>query len=147
MNREGPFPPQQPANLALIRERLRSVGFNEGAVSGVLQGRSDRNIDVAYAIRRTAEASPFHSLLRLFVLGMPLSVKSARAALSAAGMDGAIESGLIECLADGVRAVACLRPWRDFFLLSDFLPLEGTPLPSDPPSAISPTPSSMRTMP
>ena len=131
MNREGPFPPQQPANLALFRERLRSVGFNEGAVSGVLQGRSDRNIDVAYAIRRTAEASPVHSLLRLFILGMPLSAKSARAALSTAGMDGAIESGLIECVANDVRAVACLRPWREFFLLSDFLPPEEEPLPPD----------------
>jgi SAM-dependent methyltransferase len=131
VNREGPFPPQQPANLALLRERLRSVGFNEGAVSGVLQGRSDRNIDVAYAIRRTAEASPFHSLLRLLVLGMPLSVKSARVALSAAGMDGASESGLVEYVANDVRAVACLRPWREFFLLSDFLPPEGQPLPPD----------------
>jgi methylase of polypeptide subunit release factors len=97
----------------------------------VLQGKSDRNIDVAYVIRRTAEASPFNSLLRLFVLGMPLSVESVRAALSPAGVDCSIESGLIERVADGVRAVACLRPWREFFLLSDFLPPAGDPLPAD----------------
>lgn len=131
MNSEGPFRPQQPANLVLLPERLRSVGFNEAAVSELLQGRSDRNIDSAYAIRRTAEASPFHSLLRLFVLGMPLSEKNARAALSAAALEGARESGLIEDVANGVRAVACLRPWREFFLLSDFLPPSGEPLPSD----------------
>jgi methylase of polypeptide subunit release factors len=82
-------------------------------------------------IRRTAEASPLHSLVRLFVLGMTVSAESVHAALSRPGIDCAIESGLIETAANGVRAVACLRPWREFFLLSDFLPPEGEPLPSD----------------
>ena len=127
----GPFRPEQSGYFSLLRERLRTAGFNEGAVSGALQGKSDRNIDVAYVIRRTAEASPFNSLIRLFVLGMPLSVESVRTALSPAGVDCSIESGLIEHVADGVRAVACLRPWREFFLLSDFLPPAGEPLPAD----------------
>lgn len=128
---QGPFRPELCDGFSGLRERLRAVGFNESAVSESLQGRSDRNVDVAYALRRTAEVSPFHLLLRLFVLGLVLDAEDTRGALSAAVMEGALESGLIELVPDGVRATACLRPWRELFLVSDFLPSEGEPLPSD----------------
>ena len=75
----GPFRLKQPGNFSLLRERLRAAGFTEEAVGEVLEGKSDRNIDVACAIRRTAQASPFHTLLRLFVLGMAVTVESAQA--------------------------------------------------------------------
>jgi hypothetical protein len=127
----GPFRLKQPEDFSLLRERLQAAGFTEKAVSEVLEGKSDRNIDVACAIRRTAQASPFHTLLRLFVLGMAVTVESAQAALSDEGVNCAIESGLLVDVADSIRAVACLRPWREFFLLSDFLPPEGEPLPAD----------------
>ena len=127
----GPFRLKQPEDFSLLRERLRAAGFTEKAVSEVLEGKSDRNIDVACAIRRTAQASPFHTLLRLFVLGMAVTVESAQAALSDEGVNCAIESGLLVDVADGIRARACLRPWRELFLLSDFLPAEGEPLSAD----------------
>jgi methylase of polypeptide subunit release factors len=127
----GPFRPEQPDDFSFLRERLRAAGFTEKAVGEVLEGRSDRNIDVACAIRRTAQASPFHTLLRLFVLGMAVTVESAQAALSDEEVNCAIESGLLVNVADGIRALACLRPWREFFLLSDFLPPESELLPSD----------------
>ena len=127
----GPFRLKQAEDFSLLRERLRAVGFTEKAVGEILEGRSDRNIDVACAIRRTAQASPFHTLLRLFVLGMAATVESAQAALSDEGVNCAIQSGLLIGVADGIRAVACLRPWREFFLLSDFLPPQGEPLPAD----------------
>jgi methylase of polypeptide subunit release factors len=127
----GPFRPEQPDDFSFLRERLRAAGFTEKAVGEVLEGKSDRNIDVACAIRRTAQASPFHTLLRLFVLGMAVTVESAQAALSDEGVNCAIESGLLVDVADGIRARACLRPWRELFLLSDFLPTEGESLPAD----------------
>ena len=127
----GPFRPEQPDDFSFLRERLRAAGFTEKAVGEVLEGKSDRNIDVACAIRRTAQASPFHTLLRLFVLGMAVTVESAQAALSDEGVNCAIESGLLVDVADGIRARACLRPWRELFLLSDFLPAEGESLPAD----------------
>ena len=127
----GPFRLKQPGNFSLLRERLRAAGFTEEAVGEVLEGKSDRNIDVACAIRRTAQASPFHTLLRLFVLGMAVTVESAQAALSEEGVNCALESCLLVNVADGIRARACLRPWREFFLLSDFLPPAGEPLPAD----------------
>ena len=51
--------------------------------------------------------------------------------MSRPGIQCALESGLIEDVGNSVRAVACLRPWQEFFLLSDFLPPQGEPLPSD----------------
>jgi methylase of polypeptide subunit release factors len=127
----GPFRLKQPEDFSLLREHLRAAGFTEKAVGEVLEGKSDRNIDVACAIRRTAQASPFHTLLRLFVLGMAVTVESAQAALSDEDVNCAIQSGLLMHVADGIRARACLRPWREFFLVSDFLPPEGEPLPAD----------------
>ena len=127
----GPFRPAQPGDFSLLRERFRAAGFTEKSVSEVLEGKSDRSIDVAYVIRRTAEPSPFHSLVRLFLLGIPVVMENAVAALSRQGVQCAFESGLIEYVGNSVRAVACLRPWREFFLLSDFLPPQGEPLPSD----------------
>jgi len=127
----GPFRPAQHGDFSSLRERLRAAGFAETAVNEVLEGKSDRTIDVAYVLRRTAEPSPFHSLVRLFLLGMPVATENAVAALSRSGIQCAFESGLIESLGDNVRAVACLRPWREFFLLSDFLPPQGDPLPAD----------------
>jgi len=100
----GPFRLKQPDDFSFLRERLRAAGFTEKAVGEVLEGRSDRNIDVACAIRRTAQASPFHTLLRLFVLGMAVTVESAQAALSDEGVNCAIKSGLLVDVADGIRA-------------------------------------------
>jgi hypothetical protein len=99
-------------------------------VGEVLEGKSDRNIDMAYVIRRAEEPSPFHSLLRLF-LGTSVVAENAVAALSRPGIQRALQSGVIEDFGDSVRAVVCLRPWPEFFLLSDFLPPQGEPLPSD----------------
>ena len=92
----GPFRPEQPGDFSLLRERLRAAGFTEKSASEVLEGKSDRNIDVAYVIRRTAEPSPFHSLVRLFLLGIPVVMENAVAALSRPGIQCALESGLIE---------------------------------------------------
>ena len=50
----GPFRPAQPGDFSLLRERLRVAGFTEKSASEVLEGKSDRNIDMAYVIRRTA---------------------------------------------------------------------------------------------
>jgi protein-L-isoaspartate O-methyltransferase len=127
----GPFRPQHPGDFSLLRERFRDAGFTEKSVSEVLEGKSDRNIDMAYVIRRTAEPSSFHSLVRLFLLRIPVAMENAVAALSRPGIQCALESGLIEDVVNSVRAVACLRPWREFFLLSDFLRPHGEPLPSD----------------
>ena len=82
----GPFRPEQPGDFSLLRERLRAAGFTEKSASEVLEGKSDRNIDVAYVIRRTAEPSPFHSLVRLFLLGIPVVMENAVAALSRPGI-------------------------------------------------------------
>jgi Methyltransferase small domain len=127
----GPFRPAEPDDFSLLRERFRDAGFTEKSVSEVLEGKSDRNIDMAYVIRRTAEPSSFHSLVRLFLLGIPVAMENVVAALSRPGIQCALESGLIEDVGNSVRAVACLRPWREFFLLSDFLRPHGEPLPSD----------------
>jgi predicted RNA methylase len=127
----GPFHPDRVGDLSWLCGRLRAAGFAEGNVSRVVEGRGERMLDVACALHRTAEASPFHSLMRLFVLGVELSDTAACDALTPAGVEALVEAGVLDRSGSAVRAIPRLVPWRDFFLLSDRLPIEGNPFPHD----------------
>ena len=127
----GPFWPDRIGDVSLVREAFSRAGFEEKTVEEILESRNDRLIDVQCALRRTAEALPLHSLVRLFILGCAINEENARTALFPATIADLIESGLIVAVNDDVRAIAKLAPWRSFFLLSDFLPPEGESLPCD----------------
>lgn len=88
----------------------------------MLEGRTDRNIGVPCTIRRTAEPSPLHVLIRTFILGLSMSEEAVRAAVSPVKVEWLQEMGLIQCVGGAVRATARLLPGRDLVLLSDFLP-------------------------
>ena len=125
------FGPSAEATFLSLREGFCRAGFSEKTVNEILEGRSDRMIDRQCVLRRTAEGSAFHSLIRLFILGVGINEEEARVALAPAEVDLLIDSGLIERSGDGIRATARLVPWRKFFLLSDFLSGEGESLPRD----------------
>lgn len=126
----GPFRPQK-VNDTALRERLRQAGFTEEAVGQVLENRTDSNIDLPWALRRTAEPSPLHVLIRTFILGLPMSEEAVRAAVAPVSIEWLREVRLIKRVGGAVRAVARLSPWRDLVLLSDFLPPYSQALRSD----------------
>jgi SAM-dependent methyltransferase len=127
----GPFHPDRAGDLSILREALHQAGYRETAVTDVLEGRNDRMIDVQCAMRRSAEPSPFHCLVRLFILGAIIPDAAARLAVFPADLERLIAGGVIKRDGDGVRATARLAPWRDFLLFSDFIPAEGEPLRAD----------------
>ena len=127
----APFQAGERENFSALREHFQRSGFSESAVHEALEGRIDRNTDVQFVMRRTAGASPFNHLLRLFVLGIPLREEIARAALEPLDFDWMIDSGLIVRMPEGVRSAARLLPWRHLFLLSDFPPPAGVPFRTD----------------
>ncbi|MGC2578532.1 MAG: class I SAM-dependent methyltransferase, partial [Terrimicrobiaceae bacterium] len=88
-------------------------------------------IDTHCALKRTAEASPLHSLIRLFILGVEVNEEDTRLALVPAGVESLVDSGLLQRSDGGIRATARLAPWKNLFLLSDFLPAEGESLSPD----------------
>jgi len=126
----GPFRPHRVKDTAL-RECLRHVGFTEEAVGQVLEDRTDRNIDVPCALRRTAEPLPLHVLIRTFILGLPMSEDAVRAAVAPVSLEWLQEVRLIRRVGGAVRAVARLLPWHDLILLGDFLPPYGRALRPD----------------
>src|SRR5271169_5944541 len=91
----GPFRPGRLDDFSALRESFRRADFTEAAVKEIIEGKNDHNLDLQFVVRRTAESSPLHSLLRLFVLGLPLSVDTARSALSPAEVERLIDIGLI----------------------------------------------------
>jgi methylase of polypeptide subunit release factors len=128
---DGPFRTDRGTDCYLLREAFRRAGFEENAVNGILEGRSDRMIDTQCVLRCTAEASPLHSLIRLFILGVRVSEEEARLALAPTDVESLVDSGLLARSEVGVYATARLVPWRNLLLLSDFLPTEGESLPHD----------------
>ena len=118
----GPFHPDRAGDLSILREALHQAGYRETAVTDVLEGRNDRMIDVQCAMRRSAEPSPFHSLVRLFILGAIIPDAAARLAVFPADIERLIAGGVIKRDGDGVRATARRLPGGIFFCLAILFP-------------------------
>lgn len=124
-----PFRPRFPGDAAALRDALQHAGFTQVAVEEVLDRRNERMVDAAVITRRTATPSAFHTLVRLFVLNAVCDAEAVRVAVAPVAVEELIAAGLCARDGDGLRATARLMPWRHLFLLSDFLPPAGEPLP------------------
>lgn len=131
ITREEPFPADAGQEFSWLRSRLRECGFTEGAVSQVLEGRGERLVDVACALRRTEESSSVNVLIRLYVLGVEVGADEVGDALTPDGCDVLCEAGILRRGQGCFKADARLIPWGDFLLLSDRLPPEGQEFPHD----------------
>ncbi|MCR4412911.1 MAG: class I SAM-dependent methyltransferase [Thermoguttaceae bacterium] len=119
----GPFRLDRLGDLGPVRRALQRAGYTETAVSEtVLADREGRPLDTATLTRRTQSPSPFHTLLRLFALGMAVPEPAAREALAPADLDELCAIGLLERRDEGVRAATALMPSDDFYLAREFWP-------------------------
>ncbi|RIJ76412.1 methyltransferase [Nakamurella silvestris] len=100
----------------LIGEDLRSHGFDAETVPEFLGesahqalGRGDR----IPALRATGDGSPLSTLIRLYLLGQPVSATAAAAAFPTAGVDAVVAMGALERGGDEIRAGLDIRPHAD----------------------------------
>jgi len=106
-----------------LRRALEEAGYTESSISKtVLMDDSGQPMDLAAVLHRTAAASPYNTLIRLFVLGRPVSEEAVRNALAPAGLEELAAPGLIKLEEEHVRAEAALIPYGDLILLRDFWP-------------------------
>lgn len=127
----GPFLPDRLKAFDAARAAVRQAGYSETSLRSILDGRSDRRLDVPLVLHRIREPSPLHTLVRLFILRQPVGEPTLKEALSGFDPEEWIACGILRREPDGIRATAVLRPWRDLFLLHDFLPPPGEALPTD----------------
>jgi hypothetical protein len=131
--REGPFPAGASVDLAPVRRALEAAGYNEEAL-GETAGHplAGHRLDLPLLLRRTERPTPYHTLVRLLLLGQPVPVRPARAALGAGGLSALVEAGLLRRAGAGVRARARLTPFRGLFVAGDLGPqLTGRPPAAD----------------
>ncbi len=119
----GPFRLDGCRDLTSLGRILQDAGFDEPAVARTVQwDNAGRPVDVPAILRRTEEPSPYHTLVRLFVLARTVSPQAARDALTPLPLEELAEVGLLEPDGDGVRSQAALLPADDLLLVRDFWP-------------------------
>jgi methylase of polypeptide subunit release factors len=110
-------------DLVPLGNALREAGYTEESVAGcVLLEGTDKALDLQAALARTAEPTPLHTLVRLFVLAQPVSEAQARKALGAMDCAALEKIGLFVPAEGGFRSTICLMPSEGLVLARDFWP-------------------------
>jgi hypothetical protein len=138
-----------PALAPRLREALASADYTVDAVDELL-GESARAAlarhETTPALRRTTDASPLATLVRLFLLQAPVRRTDADRALPGL-VDSLAAEGMLLASADEVRAILDCRPYADdshgWWVVSDLTPgLDGQPIRVDADHVLGVTPAS-----
>ncbi|HEY1380531.1 MAG TPA: methyltransferase [Gemmataceae bacterium] len=110
---------------ARLRDGLDRGGYTEAAVAGMLglaEPPADRRLkhDLPLYLWRTRDPSPLATLVRLFLLGQPVSTAAAADALRPLALDDGVRCGLLTADAAGVRAAVQIIPYQDVWVAADW---------------------------
>jgi len=131
LDRPALFRFQSPADYRRIREALAAAGYDDRGVSELLGTNlsSVAGKKLPPLLRRTAGATPLETLVRLFILGVPVGAGEARAALGEPEWWAA--GGLVSVDGDQVQATVQLRCYQGLIVAFDFHRRGGTALAAD----------------
>ncbi|MGH9224634.1 MAG: methyltransferase [Acidimicrobiales bacterium] len=135
------FPFRDPDDFRRLREELAGANYNDGAIAellGVGLGNL-REKKLPVVLRRTRGGSPLETLVRLFVLGVPVGVAAARSALPALAPEWFAERGVVRVDGDRVEATVQLRCYQGLIVAFDFLRRHGEALSPEFVMGISPS--------
>ena len=110
---------------------LRAADYSVRGVRAAIGSRAEVSIAPAYlhAIqRRLDRASPLGRLIALFLLGVPLPVGEAAAAVAPVPLDALAAAGVVDCDGDMVRARIRVLPYEDLLVACDRDPDPDQPL-------------------
>lgn len=109
------------ADLAPLREAFKAAGFNATNLAATLAVQSlSENMDVPLMLLRTEEPTPYHTLIRLFVLEQAVPENEARKALCPMPLEILLDCNLLQRGEAGLRSTVKLVPHEKFFFVSDF---------------------------
>lgn len=138
---DGPFRLDAPVDWAEMRAALERAGFTESTVRALISAQTPTGaIDRGVLRRRTAESTPLHTLVQLFVAGEAVEEPAVAAALAPLSIDALAAAGVLTVDDGRVRAAAMLVPLDKLLTVRDFgVDVTGGPMRSDqvPPVGIS----------
>jgi methylase of polypeptide subunit release factors len=111
-----------PEAAGRLRRAFESSGFTEAAMQralGVEEATGPTTLDVSVFDRRIAEPSRLHTLIRLFVLGLPVDPEDAATALEPLEPSEAASLGLVRTDGDGVHRELSISIVQGLWLAHD----------------------------
>jgi SAM-dependent methyltransferase len=126
----SPLALDRPDLVHRVREVLDRAGFDEPQISERLGAKEMPEIafgplERPRLLRRTRDGDPLSTLIRLFLVGVPVPSGEVRAAVEPLGPADLAELGLIEINGDTAVRVLALVPSEGFILASDCLLTDG----------------------
>lgn len=133
---------ENPDDYTRVREVLAAANYtDEGVVKSLgvdtLTRLGEKRLPVL--LRRTSGGTPLETLIRLFILGQPVELAAARAALEPMTVEKWVEIGLAEIAGSQVRGVVQLRCFQGLILAFDFTRRGPTGLRDDYVMGVSPS--------
>jgi methylase of polypeptide subunit release factors/methyltransferase-like protein len=125
---DNPLALDLPDEARRLREALDRAGYTPPGVAALLKiqvaevlasGFRVAGKDRSLALHRAAGDAALNTLVRLFLLGVPVHQAAVRRALAPANLDALTEAGLLEERDGGVAATLQLTPFERLVLLHD----------------------------
>jgi hypothetical protein len=107
-----------------VREAFERAGYTAEGLVGVL-GPADLpsrvSPELAHVLGLTAEPAPLNTLIRLFLLGVPVDAAAARAAFEPAGAGPFLDAGLVAASGEKVSSLVRVLAFRGLLLACDHI--------------------------
>ena len=119
---DGLFVFRDPDTPRRLREVLAQADFTDRGVAQTLGGetiRSASSQDVPLLLRRTGRATPQDTLIRLFLIGVPVEADAASKAVAPMQLEEWVRLGLLELRGTSVVAAVQLVPFQGLVLAHD----------------------------
>ncbi len=115
-----------PARIAQLRSAMWSAGYNSAKVAEVLGGdRQHLQPDPTQSVllkRQLPAGQPLSTLIRLFVLGLPVAAGDAAAALAPLSLDSAEHLGVVRESGEQIEGSIRITPYEDFLFACSRVP-------------------------
>lgn len=119
-----------PAGVEQLRTALSEANFTARGIAARLGEQTTAAVarhDFRAALRATAERDPLATLIRLFICGQTEPPAAVAAALAPLPLAEALDGGLVERHADGLRQAVDLEPYGDSWWVVSDLPAATRP--------------------
>lgn len=105
-----------------LRTLLSNAGFTPQGILetiGVTDSVSIRESDILLLMRRTRGGSPLGTLIRLFLMEVPVEIEDLRRAAAPMNVEEWVSMGLVGIAGESAAAHFRLSPWQDMVIASD----------------------------
>ncbi|MEN6320440.1 MAG: methyltransferase [Syntrophaceae bacterium] len=117
-----PFSFQTPDDYMRFREVFINASYSDSGVMGLLNGKAPSSIrenDIPLLLRCTSGGSPLETLVRLFLMEVPVSAGDLSRAIAPMDIETWVSAGLLAAHGDDITARIKLLPFKELLVAFD----------------------------